>query len=78
MSVPKKKAVVSRKVSDQQIIDARRWNDFIKASGVPFSELTEEWKDFFDAQSDTATASFKLVKLLDIAAEHDMLARTKQ
>lgn len=68
---------MSKKVSDQQIEDARRWSDFIRASGVPFSELTEEWKDFFDAQSDTATASFKLVKLLDIACEHDMLGRTK-
>lgn len=77
MKVPKKTAVVGKKVSDQQIEDARRWNDFIKASGVPFSELTEEWKDFFDAQSDTATASFKLVKLIDIASEHDMLSNNK-
>lgn len=77
MKIPRKSATVSKKVSDQQIVDARRWNDFIRASGVPFSELTEEWKDFFDAQSDTATASFKLVKLIDIASEHDMLSRTK-
>ena len=77
MSAPKKKAVVSKKLSDQQIVDAARWNDFIRASGVPFEELTEEWKDFFDAQSDPLTASFKLVKLIDIAGEHDMLSRTK-
>ena len=77
MAVKTKKAVVSKKLSDQQIVDAQRWNDFIRASGIPFEELTEEWKDFFDAQSDPSTANFKLVKLIDIAGEHDMLSRTK-
>lgn len=77
MAVKTKKAVVSKKLSDEQIVDARRWNDFIRASGIPFEGLTVEWLDFFDAQSDPSTASFKLVKLLDIAAEHDMLGSTK-
>lgn len=77
MAVKTKTAVVSKKVSDQQIVDAARWNDFITASGVPFEQLTVEWLDFFSAQADPSTASIKLVKLLDIASEHDMLSKTR-
>ena len=77
MATPKKKAVVSKKLSDQQIVDAARWNDFLRASNIPFEELTPEWLDFFDAQSDPSTANIKLVKLLDIASEADMRVNSK-
>lgn len=71
MSVPKKKSVVSRKVSDQQVKDALRWNAFLHASGLPYNQLTPTWWDVFDAQSDPITASVVLVELVDIAIAQD-------
>ena len=77
MSLPKKKAVVSRKVSDDQIQDANRWNCFIAASALPFEQLTETWLDFFSAQSDPQNASIELVRLIDIAIERDKIMESK-
>lgn len=71
MSITKKKAVVSRKVTDQQIIDASRWQAFVTASGLPYNQLTPTWLDAFDAQSDPSTASTLLVELVDIAMTQD-------
>lgn len=68
---PRKTSVVSRKVSDEEKLNSKRWEAFLQASGMPFSQLTEEWKDFFDGQSDTATASTELVRLIDIAIMED-------
>lgn len=72
MSLPKKKAVVSRKVSDDQIQDANRWNCFIAASALPFEQLTESWLSFFDSQSNPQSASTELVRLVDIAIKNDL------
>lgn len=71
MSVPKKKAIVSRKVSDIQLKNSERWLAFIKASGTPVQELTDAWYVFFDKQADVATASSTLEKLIDIAIAED-------
>jgi hypothetical protein len=73
MSIPKKKAVVSRKVSDEQLQNAKRWESFLIASGTPIQELSDEWYNFFDKQADVATASVELVKLIDLAIEKDNL-----
>lgn len=70
MKTPKR-AVVSKKVTDQQIIDAARWNAFISASGLPYNQLTPTWLDAFDSQSDPSTASTLLVELVDIAMVQD-------
>ena len=72
MSVPKKKAIVSRKVSDDQLQDANRWNCFIAASSLPFEQLTESWLDVFDSQSNPQSASTELVRLVDIAIKNDL------
>lgn len=71
MAVKTKTAVVSKKVSDQQIIDASRWKAFIYASTLAYEYLTEEWLDFFSAQSDPTVAGTELVRLIDIAIEKD-------
>jgi len=71
MATPKKKAVVSKKVSDEQIQDSVRWRAFIKSSGTSYENVTESWWDFFDAQSDPASASTELVRLIDIAILKD-------
>jgi hypothetical protein len=71
MAVKTKTAVVSKKVSDQQIKDAARWKAFIYASTLAYEYLSEEWLDFFSAQSDPTVAGTELVRLIDIAILKD-------
>lgn len=71
MITVKKKAVVSKRPSAEQIQDAKRWGAFIKAFGTSFENVTEEWWDFFEAQSDPASASTELVRLIDLAIAQD-------
>lgn len=70
MKTPRK-AVVSKRVSEDEKLNATRWAAFIKASGLPYEQLSEEWLDFFSAQSDPQSASTELVRLIDIAIERD-------
>lgn len=69
MSTPKKKVSVSKRPSAEQIQDANRWTSFIKASGLSYEQLSEEWLEFFDAQADVVTAGTELIRLIDIAIE---------
>ncbi len=75
MKTPKK-ATVTKKISPsdrlQDVLNAIRWTSFIKASGLPYDQLSEEWLAFFDSQSDPQTASTELVRLIDIAIQDDM------
>lgn len=71
MSTPKKKVSVSKRPSAEQIQDAKRWTSFIKASGLSYEQLSEEWLDFFSAQSDPQSASTELVRLIDLAIAQD-------
>lgn len=71
MKTPKR-AVVSKKLSDDEKLNALRWSAFIVASGTPVNELTDEWYTFFDKQADVETASVELVKLVDKAIAKDM------
>ena len=70
MKTPRK-VVVSKKLSDSQIVDAQRWQAFIKASVIAYEHLSEEWLDFFSAQSDPQSAATELVRLIDIAILKD-------
>jgi hypothetical protein len=47
MSVPKKKAVVSKKITDQQIQDSKKWQEFVYQCQVQWDNMEENWKDFF-------------------------------
>lgn len=67
MSVPKKKAIVSRKVTDEILANAKRWEQFIIYSGIRFEDLSSEWVTFFDAQAEISTAQTELVRLIDLA-----------
>lgn len=69
MAVKTKRVSVAKRPSAEQIKNSERWEQFIKASGYSFRELTEEWLDFFSAQADPLTASTELVRLIDIAIE---------
>ena len=77
MSVPKKKAIVSRKVSDEQLQNANRWTQFIIHSGIRFEDLSDEWVRFFDAQAEISTAQTELVRLIDLAIEADKVKESK-
>lgn len=71
MSTPKKKAVVSKRPSAEQIQDAKRWEQFIINSGIRFEDLSSEWVAFFDAQAEISTAQTELVRLIDLAILKD-------
>lgn len=71
MSVPKKKAVVSKRITDEQIKNSERWTQFIIHSGVRFEDLSDEWVLFFDQQAEISTAQTELVRLIDIAIAKD-------
>lgn len=77
MKTPKR-AVVSKKISDEEKLNAARWTAFIKASGTPFLSLSNEWLLFFDAQSNIETAETELVRLIDIAIESDKIKDEKK
>lgn len=76
MKTPKR-SVVSKKVSDDEKLNASRWSAFIVASGTPVNELTDEWYTFFDKQADVETASVELVKLIDLAIDADKVKENK-
>ena len=62
-----RKAVVTKRVSEDEKLNAKRWEAFLIASGTPFISLSNEWLAFFDGQSNIETASTELVRLIDIA-----------
>lgn len=71
MKTPKR-AAVSKKVTDDEKLNAQRWVHFLAASALPFEQLTEAWLDFFSAQSNPESASTELVRLVDIAIKNDL------
>lgn len=70
MKVPKK-AIVSKRIKDEQIKNSERWQQFVIHSGIRFEDLSSEWVDFFDAQAEISTAQTELIRLIDIAIERD-------
>lgn len=70
MKTPKR-AVVSKKVTDEIVLNANRWTQFIIHSGIRFEDLSDEWVMFFDGQSEISTAQTELVRLIDIAILKD-------
>jgi signal recognition particle subunit SEC65 len=57
MSTPKKKAVVSKRPSAEQIQDSLKWAAFVAASQVEWDNLSENWKDFFEVIGNTKSSS---------------------
>lgn len=70
MKTPKK-AVVSKRVTDEIVANSNRWTQFIIHSGVRFEDLSDEWLQVFDAQAEISTASTELVRLIDLAIAQD-------
>lgn len=67
-----KKSTVTKRTTDEDKLSSIRWQAFIKASGLPYDQLTEEWASFFSAQSEIETAEVELVRLIDIAIKKDL------
>lgn len=57
MSTVKKKAVVSKRPSAEQIQDSLKWAAFVAASQVEWNELSESYKDFFEVIGNTKSSS---------------------
>ena len=76
MKTPKK-AVVSKRVTDEIVANANRWTQFIIHSGIRFEDLSEDWDLFIDAQAEISTAQTELVRLIDIASERDKIMESK-
>lgn len=70
MKIPRK-AVVSKRVSEDEKLNAKRWEQFIINSGIRFEDLSTEWVMFFDAQAEISTAQTELVRLIDAAIAKD-------
>ena len=70
MKTPKRVSVAKRP-SAEQIKNSERWEQFIIHSGIRFEDLSSEWVEFFDAQSEIATAQSELVRLIDLAIAQD-------
>lgn len=71
MSVPKKKAIVSRKVSDEQLINSKRWEEFVINCQVAWDDLSEPWKDFYETMAPNGANSEDIVKAIDLAIAQD-------
>lgn len=71
MATKSKTVSVAKRPSAEQIKNSERWEAFIKASGIPNSKLSDEWHEFFTAQSEIDTASVELVRLIDLAIAQD-------
>lgn len=70
MKIPKK-AVVSKRVTDEIVANSNRWTQFIIHSGIRFEDLSNEWVEFFDGQAEISTAQTELVRLIDLAIAQD-------
>lgn len=71
MLVPKKKAVVSRKVGDEEKLNSQRWEAFVVNCQIPWDNLSELWKDFYETMAPNGANSEDIVKAIDLAIAGD-------
>ena len=76
MKTPRK-AIVSKRISEDEKLNSIRWTQFIIHSGVRFEDLSDEWVEFFDSQAEISTAQTELVRLIDLAIEADKVKEIK-
>lgn len=67
MATVKKKAVVSKRPSAEQIQDSLKWNAFLAASQVEWDDLSESWKDVFELLGNTKSSSEEINQAMVIA-----------
>jgi hypothetical protein len=69
MKTPRKSSTVSKRTTSQEKLKAHLWDEFLKASSIPWDELSEDWKVFFYEQGDIVHASERLEELAIKAVE---------
>ena len=65
----KVKSTVTKRTTSTDKLQAHLWREFLVASSIPWELLSEEWKDFFQAQGYIETASVRLEELAIKAVE---------
>lgn len=67
MAIPKKKAVVSKKVSDIQLLNHERWTFFLSQCKVEWDNLSDKSKDFFAVMGSTESSEEDINNAIDLA-----------
>lgn len=67
MSAPKKRVTVAKKPREDHIKNSERWIAFVKNCQVPWDNLSEEWKDFYEAMGNTSCNGEDINKAVDLA-----------
>ena len=67
MSVPKKKAVVSKKVNDDALKNSERWTFFLSQCKVEWDNLTDNSKDFFMVMGNVESSEEDINSAVDLA-----------
>jgi GH35 family endo-1,4-beta-xylanase len=71
MKQPKKSATVSVKASQQQILDAQKWLQFVAHCQIKWECLSPDWQEFYYNMGDTGSSSELLNESISKAIEGD-------
>ena len=67
MAVKTKKAIVSKKVSDDALKNSERWTFFLSQCAVEWDNLTDNSKDFFMVMGSTDSSEDDINNAMDLA-----------
>lgn len=71
MKTPRKSATVSVKASKQQILDAKKWNEFVTHCQIKWESLSQAWQEFYYNMGDTGSSTELLNESISKAIEED-------
>lgn len=66
MKIPKK-AVVSKRISDEEKLNAARWTFFLSQCSIEWDSLTDNSKDFFAVMGNTESSEEDINNAVDLA-----------
>lgn len=67
MAVKTKKAIVSKKVSDDALKNSERWTFFLSQCAIEWDSLSEESRDFFAVMGSTESSEDDINNAMDLA-----------
>lgn len=67
MAVKTKRAVVSKKVSDEALKNNERWTFFLSQCSIEWDKLTDNSKDFFMVMGNTGSSAEDINNAIDLA-----------
>jgi len=71
MKQPRKSTTVSVKASQQQILDAQKWLQFVAHCQIAWESLSPAWQEFYYHMGDTGSSSELLNESISKAIEGD-------